>query len=125
MRSNLRSRLVRPHLIVPEKKLTTIVVPHMVRANNGFQTWHLMQTISALAAKAKCICDVKIINSRPLCVLFCLPCLAWTFFGGWIRLKVDTMLKTFHEAWIIIERQCRKATARRAVKKTGARAAKS
>ena len=36
---------------------------HTHGKNNGFQTWHLMQTISP----AKCICDVKIINLRPYC----------------------------------------------------------
>lgn len=61
----------------------------MVRANNGFQTWHLMQTISA----AKCICDVKIINSRAL--------LSALFSSYVCAEDSTTMLKTFHDQQII------------------------
>ena len=78
----------------------------MVRVNNGFQTWHLMQTISA----AKCICDVKIINSRPF---VCVEFFFFSFFKGGstfflalpLYLLLDgpftTMLKTFHDERIL------------------------
>jgi hypothetical protein len=62
-------------IIIVRSTVCLCIVPHMVRVNNGFQTWHLMQTISA----AKCICDVKIINSRPF---VCVEFFFFSFFKG-------------------------------------------
>ena len=68
------------------KTAAATIVPHMVKANNGFQTWHLMQTISAVHLWRE---DYKL---APFCLL------SFFFSEGYTFI---TMLKTYHETQII------------------------